>query len=265
LLKRLRTAFSRRFFPDREQFREPLRDDVGQRAESSALNRRTEGLSSSRRAEVLFSNRRAAWFDFLVVDFGFLRFFWKNRARLSPRAWRMNQPYPSDIDWAARQGIRTVITTRHDPRHGGHALEREACERQGLTYVTLPFFSREAPSRAAIADAAALLASVEYPILIHCKSGADRAGFLSALYLIVEEGVPVAEARHQLSLRHFHFRTSRTGILDAVFDAYVAAHPDGNPGFLAWAASEYDPAAVTEAFRHNWFSDLVDRLILRHE
>ena len=177
----------------------------------------------------------------------------------------MNQPYPGDIAWAARQGIRTVITTRHDPRHGGHALEREACARLGLVYVTLPFFSREAPSRTAIADAAAFLAAAEYPILIHCKSGADRAGFLSALYLIVQEGVPVAEARHQLSLRHFHFRTSRTGILDAVFDAYVAAHPDGNTDFLEWAANEYDPAAVTEAFRHNWFSDLLDRLILRHE
>ena len=256
LLKRLRTAFSRRFFPDREQFREPGWNDAA---------RRKEALLPDPRAESFSFNRRAAWFDFLVVDFGFLRFFWKNRARLSPRAWRMNQPYPGDIAWAARQGIRTVITTRHDPRHGGHALELEACKRLGITYVTLPFFSREAPSRDAIAEAAAFLAAAEYPILIHCKSGADRAGFLSALYLIVQEGVPVAEARHQLSLRHFHFRTSRTGILDAVFDAYVAAHPDGNPGFLEWAANEYDPAAVTKAFRHNWFSDLLDRVVLRHE
>lgn len=256
MLKRLRTALSRRFFPDREQFRVPLRVDAGHRADGDSANNRTEVFSF---------NRRAAWFDFLVVDFGFLRFFWKNRVRLSPRAWRMNQPYPHDIEWAAAQGIRTVITSRHDPRHGGHALESEACDRLGLIYVTLPFFSREAPSREAILDAATYLASAEYPILIHCKSGADRAGFLSALYLITQEGVPVTEARHQLSLRHFHFRTSRTGILDAVFDAYVAAHPDQATGFLEWVASEYDPAVVTKAFRHNWFSDLVDRLILRHE
>ncbi len=243
MLKRLRkaiarTAAYRRLFPDREQFRAPIRDDAG---------------------------RRAAWIDFLFVDFGILRLFWKNRARISPQAWRMNQPWPSDLAWAARAGIRTVITARHDPRHGGHALEREACERLGLAYEVFPLFSREAPAREALLAAPAVFERIEYPVLLHCKSGADRAGFLAALFLIVVEKTPVHDARHQLSLRFLHFRASRTGILDAVFDAYLAAHPDEKTPFLDWVAADYDPATVTAGFKPWRIVDFVDRILLRRE
>lgn len=238
VVKRLRTSFARRFFPDREQFAAPIRDDA---------------------------MRRAAWFDFLFVDFGILRFFWKNRAQVGARAFRMNQPYPGDIARAAREGIRTIVTIRHDPRHGGHALVAEACARHGLTYVTIPFFSREAPSRAAILDAAAFFARADYPLLMHCKSGADRAGFISALYLIVAENVPVREARHQLSLRFLHFSASRTGILDAVFAAYLAAHPDEAIPFLHWVQQDYDPARLMQTFKARGVADFIDRILLRRE
>lgn len=237
-MKRLRRALAGRLLPDRERFREPIRDDAG---------------------------RRAAWIDFLLVDFGFLRLFWKNRARISLRAWRMNQPYPGDVEWAAQQGIRTIVTARHDPRHGGHALVGVACARLGLAYETFPLFSREAPSREVLLQAAEFFDRIEYPVLLHCKSGADRAGFLAALYLIVAEGVPVRVAREQLSLRYLHIRASRTGILDAVFEAYLAAHGDEKTPFLDWVAREYDPAALQNAFHARGFADFIDRLVLRRE
>lgn len=236
--KRLRTGIARRLFPDRTRFREPIRDAAG---------------------------RRAAWFDFLFVDFGFLRFFWKNRAQIAPRAWRMNQPYPGDIAWAARHGVRTIVTARHDPRHGGHALVAEACQRYGLVYETFPLFSREAPSREALLAAPAFFAKIEHPVLLHCKSGADRAGLLSALYLLVVEGVSVREARKQLSARFLHFSASRTGILDALFEAYLAAHPDETVPFLDWVAKDYDPAVLTQDFRHRPFWDFLERSLLRRE
>lgn len=238
--KGIRTAIARRLFPDRAQFAGPIRDAP---------------------------MRRAAWFDFLFVDFGILRLFWKNFARVGSKglAVRMNQPYPSDLEKAARHGIRTVVTARHDPRHGGHALEAEACERLGLAYVTFPLFSRAAPARESLLAAQDFFASIEKPVLIHCKSGADRAGLLSALYLIVAEGVPVREARQQLSLRFLHFSASSTGILDAVFEAYLAAHPDEAMPFLDWVREDYDPAALTAAFRSRAFWDFIDRRVLHRE
>ncbi len=65
------------------------------------------------------------------MDFGILRLVWKNKAWVTPRVLRMNQPYPGDIEAAAAKGIRTIITARHDPRHGGHAWWRKTCARLG--------------------------------------------------------------------------------------------------------------------------------------
>lgn len=213
--------------------------------------------------------RLAAWMDLLVWDFGLLRLFWKNRSRISPRAWRSNQPMPRDIAWAASAGIRTIINARHDSvRHGGHALAREAAEQLGIAYLVIdqpPVFSRAAPSREAILHAAALFENVEKPVLIHCKSGADRAGFLSALFLIVIEGEPVEEAAQALSFRHLHVRGSKTGILDAVFATYLATPLLARKPFLDWVREDYDPAAVTRDFRPQLASDLLDRMFLRRE
>lgn len=237
-LKPLRTWLARRLFPDREAFRHPPADAAA---------------------------RRAAWFDFLFVDFGILRLFWKNRAWVTPRVLRMNQPYPGDIETAAAAGIRTIITARHDPRHGGNALVAETVRRLGLTYLTLPLFSRSAPFRQSILDAAEALQQAEYPVLIHCKSGADRAGFLSALYLIVVEKRPVREAKAQLTWRHLHIRASRTGVLDAVFETYLAAHPDEAKPFLDWIRDDYDSEAIDRTHRAQGLADFLDRVILRHE
>ena len=236
--KPFRTWLARRIFPDREAFRHPPVDAAA---------------------------RRAAWFDFLFVDFGILRLFWKNRAWVTPRVLRMNQPYPGDIARAARAGIRTIVTARHDPRHGGNALVAEAAQRHGLTYLTLPLFSRSAPFRQAILDAGQALHQAEYPLLIHCKSGADRAGFLSALYLAVVEGRPVREAKGQLTLRHLHIRASRTGVLDTVFETYLKAWPDESKPFLDWVRDEYDPEAIDRDYQAQGIADFIDRVILRHE
>lgn len=236
--KAIRKALAKRFLPNREAFKAPCADEA---------------------------TRRAAWFDFLFVDFGILRFFWKNAARLSPRAMRMNQPYPADIDRAAAQGIKTIVTARHDPRHGGNALVAERCSALGLDYVTFSLFSREAPTREVLLSAPAFFERLRYPALFHCKSGADRAGMLSALYLIVQEGVPVRVAKDQLSWRFLHFASSKTGILDAVFAAYLKNQPEEKKPFLDWVREDYDRDAVVANFRAGGVADFIERVILRRE
>jgi uncharacterized protein (TIGR01244 family) len=210
--------------------------------------------------------RADAWFDMLITDTGILRLWWKNRARVGSGAFRMNQPFPRDIAWARRQGVRTIISARHDRRHGGHALEIEAAEGAGLSYRVLhdpPVYSREAPHREAIFRAVEMFRAAEGPVLIHCKSGADRAGFLSALWLIVMENVPVAEARKQLSLRFLHFRGSKTGRLDLVFDSYLAETVGRDKSFLDWVRDEYDPARINAAHRESVGGAILQSILRR--
>jgi protein tyrosine/serine phosphatase len=85
-------------------------------------------------------------------------------------------------------------------------------------------------------------------VLIHCKSGADRAGLASAIWLMVMEGRPVEEARAMLSWRYLHLRWSRTGVLDLVLDSYGARNAAAPIGFEDWVATEYDAEAVQAAF-----------------
>ncbi|MCA3599881.1 MAG: tyrosine-protein phosphatase [Methylobacterium sp.] len=213
--------------------------------------------------------RSAAWFDLLVRDFGVVRLLWKNRRQYGPMGWRSNQPMPWDIGWAARHGIRSILNLRHDaPNHGGHALAREKAEALGIAYETLidvPVFSRTAPPGEHLLAIAERLRRLPRPLLVHCKSGADRAGFIAALDRIVTQGASVRAAKDELSLRHLHIRSSRAGILDAVFEAYLAACPDEARPFLDWVRDDYDAEALMAGFKAKGLADFVDRFVLRHE
>ena len=77
------------------------------------------------------------------------------------------------------------------------------------------------------------------PGLVHRKSGADRAGFAAAVFLLLQ-GATVAQAMRQLSLRWGHLARSRAGVLDAVLRAY-AREGEGRVGFADWVRDSYDP------------------------
>ena len=107
------------------------------------------------------------------------------------------------------------------------------------------------PSCEELRAAAQLFATMERPALLHCKSGADRSGFASALYLMLAENRPVAEARKQLALRYGHNRHSKTGVLDAFFDAYQRDTAIRPMPLLEWVETLYDPENITTEFRHS--------------
>jgi len=209
-------------------------------------------------------DRLRAWTNMVFVDHGVFRLAYLNKHRVSERLWRAAQPAPHQFAWFARQGVRTIVNLRGGRDHGAWPLQREACEAHGLKLEEYLVRSREAPDRDAILAAKAFFERIEYPALIHCKSGADRAGFFAALYLILHEGEPVRAALRQLSPRFGHFRFAKTGILDAFFERYLAEGEPAGLSFLEWVERAYDPEALARGFKAGFWSDLVvDRLIRR--
>ena len=87
-----------------------------------------------------------------------------------------------------RRGVRTIINLRGGREHGSWPLQKDACDRLGLDLVEFVVRSREAPDRDTILGAKDFFDGLEYPALVHCKSGADRAGFFAALYLVAARG-----------------------------------------------------------------------------
>ena len=210
-------------------------------------------------------DRIGAWANMLLADHGILRLVYLNRHRVTPNFWRAAQPSPLDLAQAATDGVRTVINLRGGREYGSWPLEREACERHGMALVDFVVRSRGAPDRETILSCREFFAGLQYPALAHCKSGADRAGFVAALYLLVHEARPLDEAVAQLSPRYGHFRFAKTGILDAFFERYRQEGAAKGMAFLDWVADVYDPEALERDFKPHAFSTFVVDILLRRE
>jgi protein tyrosine/serine phosphatase len=209
--------------------------------------------------------RLRAWAHMVLVDHGAFRLFYLNRHQVSPNLWRSAQPAPHQLAWFADRGVRTVINLRGGREHGSWQLQKEACDALGLDLVEFVIRSREAPDRDTILGAKQFFADLKYPAVIHCKSGADRAGFVAALYLVLHEGKSVAQALRQLSLRYGHFRFAKTGILDAFFERYRLEGEERGVPFLEWVERIYDPEALLRDFRPRFWSDFVVERVMRRE
>jgi protein tyrosine phosphatase (PTP) superfamily phosphohydrolase (DUF442 family) len=201
----------------------------------------------------------------LLVDHAVFRVVWDNFAEVVPGKWyRANHPTPGRIArLVERHGIRTIVNLRGARLCGSDALSREAAARLGLDHVYMPFESRGAPHRERILRFHEIWRSVTTPALMHCKSGADRAGLASGLVLMFEGGT-AADALGQLSLRFGHFRRAASGILDAFFLSYHA-QAEGRLPFLDWVKLEYDEEALRRDFRASGISSFLNDRVLRRE
>jgi protein tyrosine/serine phosphatase len=123
--------------------------------------------------------------------------------------------------------------------------------------------SRGAPQRDRILRLHDIFRHMRAPALMHCKSGADRAGLAAGLFILFEGGT-AREALQQLSLRFGHIRQARTGILDAFFHRY-ARDAEGRKPFLDWVREDYDEAALRRDFHANGLASFINDWVLVHE
>jgi len=203
--------------------------------------------------------------DLFAVDHGIFRLAYLNLHEVAPGVWRSAQPGPRDIRRLAKRGIRTIVNLRGPRDCGSYRLEERACARHHVDLINFKMRSRGAPRPETIREAAALFKRISYPVLFHCKSGADRAGIMAALYLLLHEGRPVEEAARQLSLRYGHFRQADTGVLDHFLDSYRAENARDPIDFLTWAEGRYDPEAVKRSFKVNGVTNFIVNRVLKRE
>jgi len=199
-------------------------------------------------------------------DHAFIRLSFTNAHWIDANLVRSNQPSPRQLAWWKRQGIRTVINLRGVRDEPYYWLERDACAKLGLKLVDAPLDSRDAPTLDRIENAKLIFETIEYPALIHCKSGADRAGLMAALYRYFRLGQPMGVAKSELSRRTLHNREGKTGVLDHVLETYAAEAEPKGIGLLEWMGCKaYCPVETTRTFRAKWWGDLLVERILRRE
>jgi len=204
--------------------------------------------------------------DHLWKDHAYLRLGFSNAHWISDELVRSNQPWPFQLKaWKAR-GIRTIVNLRGGMATSFRALEVDACRRLGLELVDFVIASRDVPTAEKVLAARELFETVRYPALMHCKSGADRAGIMGVFYMHFRQGQSIREAIDQLSPRYLHMRAGLTGVLDYIFERYLAEGEPAGLSFVDWVASPaYDPVKLKAEFRAQWWGKLLTDRILRRE
>lgn len=211
------------------------------------------------------SGRLAALVDMTWRDHAFLRLWWQNAHWISEEMVRTNQPWPFQIRAWARRGIKTIVNLRGGMGSSFHQLERDACAVGGIALENFTVTSRGAPTLEQVAGAQALFQRIAYPALMHCKSGADRAGLMSVLYLHFRKGEPVEKAIRMLSLRFGHVRQGKTGVIDYYFDQYLKLGQPRGQSLIEWTGRDYDPDKLKAEFRSQGWGDFLVDNILRRE
>ena len=209
--------------------------------------------------------RRNAWVDALFVDHAVLRLVWTNFAAVDPgKLYRSNHPTPGNLRVFTRKvGLKSLINLRGKAGNGSDALSRAEAKRLGLDFYDMAFESRGAPHKDRILRLADIFSEMRGPALIHCKSGADRAGLVAGLYVLIKGGT-TQQAMRQLSWRFGHIKQSKTGILDAFFTLY-AKTAEGRKSFLDWVREDYDEQALRTAYKAGAVAEFINATLLRRE
>lgn len=207
--------------------------------------------------------RSCAWLDLLVFDLGLLRLPVNRPVEVVPGIWRSNQPTPWRLRALAKRGFRSVINLRGEGRSGAFYLEQYHAQRLGLQLYSLKMSSRRAPTQEQLATLHDLLEQAPKPLLLHCKSGADRAGLAAAISVLLQGSSPELAAR-QLSWRYLHIRNASTGMMDHFIQCYAKQGFAAGVGYREWVEQSYDRDQTRLTFRRSGrWSWLTDRLLRR--
>lgn len=150
--------------------------------------------------------------------------FGRNFHALIPgRVYRSAQPGGSDLERAVRVcGIQTVINLRGcAPWMHWYQEECRATSQLGIAQEDVGLSSGRLPSVTEIRRLVEVLDRTEYPVLLHCRRGSDRTGLASAVVLLLQTDLSLAQARRALGPRYGHIPLSRPAYLDLFFDLYA--------------------------------------------
>lgn len=120
--------------------------------------------------------------------------------------------------------IKAVLNLRGaHPKEAWWQDEVAAARENGAAHYDIALSAKRFVGEAQTEQILAVLRDAPKPLLIHCKSGADRTGLVAALYRYAVEHADAADADRQLSLAygHFPYLTSKSGAMDDSFWAFV--------------------------------------------
>lgn len=159
--------------------------------------------------------------------------------------YRAAQPKGNLRRLLADYGVRTVLNLRGgSTKDSWYADEVRTTGELGVDFYDLPMSATKRPTRRELLMLLDVFERCRYPLLIHCKSGADRTGLASGLYLMAARGASVDEAMGEFSIEHGHVPIGGPQRLHEPFREYKTWLKDRNlphnrDRLRAWVEAEY--------------------------
>ncbi len=188
--------------------------------------------------------KRVVWIAFILMMLIFLPYLLlRNNVHtvLAGKLYRSAQLTPGYLRRLIQQDhIRTIINLRGaNPQFNWYRDEVSVSHVMGVEHYDIAFSAHELPELKQLQRLIALFQIVPKPILIHCASGADRTGFATAMWLLMNNH-SLAEARHAFSMVYFVHRSDSVGKqVIALYDRWLKQHryKNNTTHFMTWVAT----------------------------
>ena len=121
----------------------------------------------------------------------------------------------------SKYGIKTIINLRGVKREPWYAKEAKIAQELGVTLVDIGMRADKLPPPDEMKEMLRVFREGPFPILIHCRAGADRTGLASTVYRVVVKHDRFAKAvSENLTWRYGHFAKGDAHAMDDFFTLY---------------------------------------------
>lgn len=121
------------------------------------------------------------------------------------KVYRSAQPTSSIEGLIRNRRLASILNLRGGTlANSWYAAEVQAARDLHVDFYDFPMSATRRPTRRDLLTLIDFFGRCRYPLLIHCKSGSDRTGLATAVYLMMVRGVGPREALGSFTLRHAH-------------------------------------------------------------
>jgi len=167
---------------------------------------------------IVFLFIAAAWFAFNFINF---------HTVIENSIYRSAQLTDNELkEIINNYQVRSILNLRGiNEDSSWYRFEKSIAEERGINYYTIDLSAKELPPVKELNRLVHFLTHAPKPLLLHCHAGADRAGMVSALALVILNDTPLASAKYQFSWRYrvIPWKSSIGNLFFSRYEEWLAA------------------------------------------